>query len=562
MIKNIFKNIKFSPQLTNFPNFPMLDRSMASSGMIAPLIFLIYFIFIRLKLITVDIKIDPNILAIIIVFWMITSILQYLYPSKTRVELAIKLIYYHVMCGSIVILLSAIRSPLILLWIVLITASYIYFSTTGVILNILAFIAIIFIDILFWSGFDTNVLTSNILILMGIVSTSTILLLSFHKARKSAEAKLEKSKVQEILQKDRVMTIVNNMADALISTDEKGIINVYNAAALSLLDTNKNLVGRNIQDILPLKDINNNNFYILDELQIVRKVSRRNDLIYYFSDDDKMRLEITYAPIRKDYQKAKKTGPNDGYILIIRDITKEKSLEEERDEFVSVVSHELRTPITIAEGTLSNIKALMEHPDSTTAMLKDSIKVAYKQIIYLASMVNDLSTLSRAERGIKDKPELVDVRELGNELHNKYLTEATNKKIKLDLDMSPGLGQITVSRLYVEELLQNLMTNALKYTKKGSIKISIKKEGDKITFAIIDTGIGISKSDQNKVFDKFFRSEDYRTRETGGTGLGLYIAKKLARQLGSTIELTSRLNFGSTFSFTINTNRFKKEKIK
>ncbi len=543
-------------------HLPASAKAMRLSGMIAPTIFLVYFILIELKIIDVDIIVGPIVPLIMLFIWMTMGTIQFFHESKSKVEVAIRLVFHHLVSSSLLIIFSAIASPLILLWLILITACYVYFSTTGVMLNILTFITVIFIDALLWNDLNINILASNSLIMIGILTTSTMLLFAFHRTRKASEDKLEKSKAQEMLQKDKVMTIVNNMADALISTDEKGIINIYNAAALSLLDTNKSLAGYSIQDILPLKDMNDNDFYILDELQIVKKVSRRNDLIYYFSDDDKMRLEITYAPIRKDYQKTKKTGPNDGYILIIRDITKEKSLEEERDEFVSVVSHELRTPITIAEGTLSNIKALMEHPDSTTAMLKDSIKVAHKQIIYLASMVNDLSTLSRAERGIKDKPELVDVRELGNELHNKYLTEATNKKIKLDLDMSPGLGQITVSRLYVEELLQNLMTNALKYTKKGSIKISIKKEGDKITFAIIDTGIGISKSDQNKVFDKFFRSEDYRTRETGGTGLGLYIAKKLARQLGSTIELTSRLNFGSTFSFTINTNRFKKEKIK
>ena len=96
------------------------------------------------------------------------------------------------------------------------------------------------------------------------------------------------------------------------------------------------------------------------------------------------------------------------------------------------------------------------------------------------------------------------------------------------------------------------MTNAIKYTKKGGIKISIDQKDDKITFAVKDTGIGISKSDQSRVFDKFYRSEDYRTRETGGTGLGLYIAMRLSHQLGTKIDLVSRLNFGSTFSFTLN----------
>ena len=81
--------------------------------------------------------------------------------------------------------------------------------------------------------------------------------------------------------------------------------------------------------------------------------------------------------------------------------------------------------------------------------------------------------------------------------------------------------------------------------------ISIKNEGNNIRFAVTDTGIGISKNDQQKIFNKFYRSEDYRTRETGGTGLGLYVASKLARKMNTKIELQSRLNYGSTFSLKL-----------
>lgn len=105
------------------------------------------------------------------------------------------------------------------------------------------------------------------------------------------------------------------------------------------------------------------------------------------------------------------------------------------------------------------------------------------------------------------------------------------------------------SRLYLEELLRNFITNAIKYTEKGSITIVVKPSKDKVLFSVQDTGIGISRGDQAKIFNKFYRSEDYRIRETNGTGLGLYVSKKLASKLGTTIELTSRLNHGSTFSF-------------
>jgi signal transduction histidine kinase len=341
------------------------------------------------------------------------------------------------------------------------------------------------------------------------------------------------------------------MADAVISTDMDGIIRIYNAASLNLLDTNTSLNGRHIDEVLPLRDQKSDSVSIFKEFQNAKSVVKRDDLNYTYDEGEQIRLEITYAPIRSNFSRSKKTETHDGYIIILRDVTKSKSLEEERDEFISVTSHELRTPLTIAEGALSNVQVMMDHPNATKKMLRDAVDMAHDQVIFLAHMVNDLSTLSRAERGVGDGAEDIDTQQLAHDLHDKYASEAKAKKLHLDLDLSPKLGIVHVSRLYLEELLQNFVTNALKYTKKGSVTIIFEKKGEKIHFTVKDTGIGISKSDQSKIFNKFFRSEDYRTRETSGTGLGLYIAAKLAHKLNTKIETTSRLNFGSSFSFAL-----------
>lgn len=166
-------------------------------------------------------------------------------------------------------------------------------------------------------------------------------------------------------------------------------------------------------------------------------------------------------------------------------------------------------------------------------------------------MVNDLSTLSRAERGIADSTEEIDIKKLVSGLYNEYTPQAEKKGLRFDIDTSGKLGTVTTSHLYLQELLQNLITNAIKYTKEGSVVLRVKRNRKSITFEVKDTGIGISKSDQSRIFDKFYRSEDYRTRETGGTGLGLYVTAKLARKLGTSISVKSRLNHGSAFSFTM-----------
>jgi signal transduction histidine kinase len=166
-------------------------------------------------------------------------------------------------------------------------------------------------------------------------------------------------------------------------------------------------------------------------------------------------------------------------------------------------------------------------------------------------MVNDLGTLSRAERGVGDTAEEIDIQELMNELYNRYSPRASEAGLTLNLDVKPRVGKAFTSRLYLEEVIQNFITNAIKYTREGSVTLQAKRTKDGIHFAVKDTGIGISKSDLKHISEKFWRSEDYRTRETSGTGLGLYVVQKLAKKLHIKIDIDSRLNHGSTFSFTL-----------
>ena len=184
-------------------------------------------------------------------------------------------------------------------------------------------------------------------------------------------------------------------------------------------------------------------------------------------------------------------------------------------------------------------------------VIKKALKSSHDHILYLARMVNDLSTLSRAERGVGEAPESINVVELIHALHHRYSEDAKSKKLALDIDITGKPGYIHASRLYVEELLQNFITNAIRYTKEGTITLMANQKDGMIRFTVKDTGIGISRSDQQKIFKKFWRSEDYRIRETNGTGLGLYVASKLARKLKTQITLTSRLNHGSSFSFEL-----------
>lgn len=355
------------------------------------------------------------------------------------------------------------------------------------------------------------------------------------------------SPASAIFERERLLSLINSMADAVIATDEQGAIVLYNGAALNILDVNASLDKKSFNELAKIIDKNNQAIDFNKLILNTKTQTSNRDLRIQYPDDSISNLYISIAPVRLGFGKS----GTKGFVVLLRDITHEKSLEEERDEFISVVSHELRTPIAIAEGNVGNAEYMAEKSGDLSS-IKKALRVAHEQIVFLSGMINDLSTLSRAERGkLTLEAEPINTHELLQELHKTYQADAKKKGLVLKLDTDPHLELLYSSKLYVREVLQNFITNAIKYTEEGSVTIGARQKRGGVMFEVSDTGIGISKSDQERVFDKFFRSEDFRTRANNGTGLGLYVTMKLARILNSEITLDSQLNKGSTFSIFI-----------
>jgi PAS domain S-box-containing protein len=361
------------------------------------------------------------------------------------------------------------------------------------------------------------------------------------------------------IEHERLQSLINSMADGVIATDENGKIVLYNGAALNVLDINSIQKNDPIEDILKLT---NDRSEPLDTKRIILGVKTQTvsrDYKIQYTDGSSINIYLSISPVHLGYGKK----GDRGFVLIIRDITREKSLEEERDEFISVISHELRTPVAITEGAVSNALFLAEKTGDIEKV-KDALVNAHNQSMYLEDMINDLSTLSRAERGtLEENIEPINAHEFVASLVELYTPIAEKKDLKLFSDIDPHLEIFYSSKLYVQEILQNFITNAIKYTETGSVTIHAKQAGDGVQFAVSDTGIGISKGDQSRVFDKFFRSEDYRTRQQNGTGLGLHVTRKLAELAHAIIHLDSDIGEGSTFTITFpNMRQSADKKIK
>lgn len=349
------------------------------------------------------------------------------------------------------------------------------------------------------------------------------------------------------IEQERLNSLISSMGDGVLAIDENLRVVMYNGAALNILDRNDSITGLNITQILPLIDKNNQLVNVRAFVSGSSTATYSRDYRLQYPDKSTINVYISIAPVRLGYGQSGMKG----YVVLLRDITREKSLEEERDEFISVVSHELRTPIAIAEGNVSNAQVIADKSGDLN-QIKDALKQAHDQIIFLSDMINDLSTLSRAERGkLNVEVESINVHDLLTSLKELYKPQAADKGLSLAVELDPQLQLLQSSQLYVREILQNFITNAIKYSEQGGVTISAKQVPTGVQFAVHDTGIGISKSDQEKIFDKFFRSEDFRTRKNNGTGLGLYVTMKLARLIHAEINMTSELNKGSTFYITV-----------
>jgi signal transduction histidine kinase len=356
-----------------------------------------------------------------------------------------------------------------------------------------------------------------------------------------------KNKPAEAVDHERLNSLINSMADAVLAVDEDCKIVLYNGAALNIFDVNTIKVGSRLSLLFKPIDTNNQNVDAEEMVVAAEMAFTSRDLRLRYADSSLINLYLSIAPVHLGYGEAGQSG----HVILLRDITHEKSLEEERDEFISVVSHELRTPIAIAEGNIGNAEYIIKKSVDISS-IKQALKEAHSQILYLADMINDLSTLSRAERGkLQLDIEIIDIHKLFSSLIDNYAPQANAKKLDFKHHIDSKITTLSSSKLYVEEILQNFITNALKYTSEGQISLKAVKYQKGVVFSVSDSGIGISKGDQERVFDKFFRSENFRTRKIKGTGLGLYVTSKLARLIHAEIELSSVLSKGSTFTITI-----------
>jgi signal transduction histidine kinase len=233
-----------------------------------------------------------------------------------------------------------------------------------------------------------------------------------------------------------------------------------------------------------------------------------------------------------------------------RDARERDRVEQMKDDFVLTVSHELRTPVTVVKGFA---EMLTEQRKSLNSAQYEAAEVIAESATQLQKMINDLLDLARSDAGkLRIEPEAVSVRSLAQRVGRQMRPHFEERDQKFTVSVEKELPQVEADADRISQVLANLLTNANKYSPKGSeVRLQASRVGDEVEFAVSDNGPGLGEEELEHVFDRFWRAESGETQSVGGTGLGLAIAKSLVELHGGAISVDSTPGEGATFRFVL-----------
>ncbi|MCL4262975.1 MAG: GAF domain-containing protein [Anaerolineae bacterium] len=352
----------------------------------------------------------------------------------------------------------------------------------------------------------------------------------------------------EIIQKANLQAILESIADGVIVADNKNEIEIANASASKILAIpRQQLIGKPVNQLLGVYGQFGDTW-----MSTINDWAKNSDQIpqgIYLADQ--LAIEEKYVSIHLSPVLSESNFF--GTVSIFRDITKDVEVDRLKSEFVSTVSHELRTPMTSIKGYADLM--LMGAAGQLTDPQIRYLKVIKSNADRLHDLVNDLLNISRIETGKTtldlrplDIPQLIE--QAVGHLHGRIQHE--EKPMSVKTEIAPGLPLVNADQTRVTQILTNLVDNAFNYTPAdGQIIIHARATEAHVYISISDNGIGISKENREKIFDRFFRAEDEAVQKVSGTGLGLAIVRSLIEMHGGYLQVESELGKGSTFTFNL-----------
>ncbi|OEH91862.1 two-component system histidine kinase PnpS [Bacillus solimangrovi] len=343
------------------------------------------------------------------------------------------------------------------------------------------------------------------------------------------------TKAQE-MQNDRLGTLIENMGSGLILIDSKGYIILVNKFFKRIFHVkSKDFLYKLYHEAL----VHNEVIQVVEEVFMTESQVRKQ--LHLPLKIERRHFEVYGAPIIGENEEWK------GIVLVFHDITELKRLEEMRKDFVANVSHELKTPMTSIRGFS---ETLLDGAAENEELRTYFLNIILKESDRLQNIIKDLLDLSRIEQeGFLLNLQHVDLVELLADIEVILQHKAEQRGIKLNLDLPNTTYIIDGDAHRLKQIFINLINNALSYTQEGGeVNVTIEKKKKVYTVSVSDTGIGMSKEQIPRIFERFYRIDKARSRNSGGTGLGLAIVKHLVEAHKGKIKVESELNKGTVFT--------------
>jgi len=321
-----------------------------------------------------------------------------------------------------------------------------------------------------------------------------------------------------------VEALLERSPNGILVTGQDGRLAIVNQAVHAMLPVVPDAQGRPPLEAVPVPEL-------AEALEPTRK-----DEAEFTIESGHRCLLVKVVPLE----------PASGRLAILQDVTRLKEAEEYRREFVANVSHELRTPATSIAGYA---ETLLEERESLDPDVADMIEVIHRNAQRLTELFDDLLHLARIDAREGPLPmDMVTLEGVVRESVDKQRARAEVKEINFQTFVPDGLG-VYSNRDALGHIIGNLVENAVKYSFDGGL-VTIRagaREEDRVLVEVIDVGLGIDPSNQDRVFERFYRVDKGRSRAAGGTGLGLAIVKRLCNAVGASIDVRSRPGKGSVF---------------
>lgn len=341
--------------------------------------------------------------------------------------------------------------------------------------------------------------------------------------------------------KSRLRVMVNRLTDGVMTTDANKRIVQVNPAFLHMINYHgEDVVGRHVDLVI-------NDTTLLAAIDQALSMPPEtfseltNEIVLTDKGDEKV-FTARCSPFRG------RTKENLGTITVLHDITALKKIDQMKSDFVSMVSHEIRSPMN---SLLMQLKIILDGlAGEVTDKQREILERASGKVLNLNNLVTELLDLSRIESGlIAHEKEQVDMAAMLRDQQSFHSPYAMEKKITIQLDCPAQLPVILANRQNMEEVLANLITNAIKYSPEGAtVSLLAVAENEYLKMVVSDTGYGIGADDLAKVFTRFYRVKDSNTRNIHGTGLGLAIVKSIVESHHGKITVASEPGKGTTFT--------------